>query len=285
MELSVVIPTYNYARFLPEAIDSVLAQTLQPAEIIVADDGSTDDTPSVIARYGDRIRYLRLPHRGIVATRNALLAETHGDWFFNLDADDMIPSDFIEKSIPQINEDNPSIAFAYCGLKSFGRYKREINAPEFSRNLFKAGNFVGMNSFVRTAAAREVGFDRLFDNGWEDYDFFLSLIERGFSGIRLDGVSYLYRTHLESRTVATEDWDASPRLMEKIVAKHDGFFSREEAEAALRKFSADAAVRLKFSKYLWGRDYFPALKLALSHPLPFLKYPFLNFHFPFRIVH
>jgi len=69
--VSVVIPSYNCARYLPEAIDSVLAQTYRDFEIIVVDDGSTDSTPEVLARYGDQIRVIRQPNQGRSAARNA----------------------------------------------------------------------------------------------------------------------------------------------------------------------------------------------------------------------
>ena len=87
MNISVFIPTYNYAAFLPQAIESVLAQTLPPVEIVVADDGSTDDTAAVVARYADRVAYRRFEHRGVYALRDAMIRDVQGDWFFNLDAD------------------------------------------------------------------------------------------------------------------------------------------------------------------------------------------------------
>ena len=272
MTVSVVIPTYNYAQFLPQAIDSVLAQSVKPLEIIVADDGSTDNTADVVAAYGGKIKYIRFTHRGIVAIRNDMLSEVSGDWFFNLDSDDFIPPEFLERAIPQISNAGQKTAFAYSDAVTFGLYSRKISVPEFSVPLLKKGNYVSMNSFVRTCSAREAGFDHLFDDGFEDYDFFLSLVEKGYSGLRLSGIQYHYRTHPVSRTVATEDWNASHILIEKIVRKHAAFFSPEETEFLLAKFSPDAAVRLKFSKYLWGHEYFRALKLLFSMPCPFLRY-------------
>jgi glycosyltransferase involved in cell wall biosynthesis/CelD/BcsL family acetyltransferase involved in cellulose biosynthesis len=88
-EVSVVIPAFNAGRYLAEAIDSVLAQVDADLELIVVDDGSTDDTPAVLARYGDRLRVIRQPNRGLAAARNAGAAGARGRWIALMDADDV----------------------------------------------------------------------------------------------------------------------------------------------------------------------------------------------------
>lgn len=87
--MSVIVPVYNGARYLAESIDSALAQDYQNVEVIVVDDGSTDETPGVLARYGNRIRVIRQANQGAAAARNAALQASYGDYIAFLDADDL----------------------------------------------------------------------------------------------------------------------------------------------------------------------------------------------------
>ena len=93
MLVSIVINNYNYARYLGDAIDSALAQTWHPLEVIVVDDGSTDDSWSVIQRYGERVRAMRQPNGGQGAAYNAGFAASRGEWVLFLDADDLLDVD------------------------------------------------------------------------------------------------------------------------------------------------------------------------------------------------
>ncbi len=87
MKISVVIPTFDRAHTLPRALDSVLAQSLPPEEIIVVDDGSSDETPQLLARY-PQITRLRQPNRGVSSARNLGIRQARGDWIALLDSDD-----------------------------------------------------------------------------------------------------------------------------------------------------------------------------------------------------
>lgn len=87
-KVSVIIPTYNRSRHLVTALDSVFSQTYPPFEVLVVDDGSTDDTPNIIAAYGNRVRYLTQRNKGPSAARNWGIREAQGDFIAFLDSDD-----------------------------------------------------------------------------------------------------------------------------------------------------------------------------------------------------
>ena len=87
--VSVVIPTFNRARYLPDALDSVARQGVEGIETIVVDDGSTDETEAVVAAYGSAVRYVRQPHHGAAAARNTGVALATGRFISFLDSDDI----------------------------------------------------------------------------------------------------------------------------------------------------------------------------------------------------
>lgn len=87
--VSVVVPTYNRARFIEEAVESILAQSLPPLEVIIVDDGSTDDTANVCARFHEPVRYIRRQNEGAAAARNAGIRAATGDWVAFCDSDDL----------------------------------------------------------------------------------------------------------------------------------------------------------------------------------------------------
>ncbi|MGA2602767.1 MAG: glycosyltransferase family 2 protein [Verrucomicrobiia bacterium] len=97
--VSVVIPTYNYGHYICETVESALAQTYSPVEIIVVDDGSTDDTRERLATYGNRVRYIRQQNRGLSAARNTGIQAAQGAFIALLDSDDLWLPDKLERQV------------------------------------------------------------------------------------------------------------------------------------------------------------------------------------------
>ena len=114
--VSVIIPSYNHERFLGQAIDSALSQTLRPHEVIVVDDGSTDGTAAVLSRYGDRIQAIRQANSGVSAARNAGVARSTGDLLAFLDADDEWRPQKLELQV-QAWQADPGLGLVHCGVE------------------------------------------------------------------------------------------------------------------------------------------------------------------------
>lgn len=126
MNVSVIIPTYNYARFLREAIDSALAQTRPALEVIVVDDGSTDGTRELLAEYGERIRVLSQQNQGVAAARNAGIGAANGDYLAFLDSDDAWYPRKLEQQMLRF-EQEPHLGLVHCGAEMIDAEGRTLD--------------------------------------------------------------------------------------------------------------------------------------------------------------
>ena len=114
--VSVIVPTYNYGRYIAEALASILTQTVRDLEVVVVDDGSTDDTPEVLRRFTDpRVRVLRQENGGAASARNRGRAETRGDYIAWLDADDLWRPTFLERMLAVL-EAEPEVGFCFANF-------------------------------------------------------------------------------------------------------------------------------------------------------------------------
>ena len=130
--VSVVMPAYNTARFIGQAIESVLKQTYANWELIIIDDGSTDDTPAVVGRHTDeRIRYLRTENRGPAAARNTAIDQARGEFIAFLDSDDLW---FPHKLVVQMNvfEADPDVGLVYSNVVRLTEGGRRLGPYRFS---------------------------------------------------------------------------------------------------------------------------------------------------------
>src|SRR5512145_2536109 len=137
---SIIIPTYNQARFLPEAIESAIAQTYPAVEIIVVDDGSTDETPALLKSYTNQVTTIRQENYGLAAARNAGWRAAYGDYLLFLDSDDRILPDKVERHIERLNA-NPHWALDYSAwqhLTQDGCHVFGESHPHCESNLLKA---------------------------------------------------------------------------------------------------------------------------------------------------
>ena len=188
--ISVIIPVYNGADFIGEAIESVLAQEYPAHEILVIDDGSTDNTPTVLKGFGNKIIQKRIPNSGPSGARNEALKLVTGDWIAFLDADDLWFKHKLKKQVEAVIK-YPEVGFVCCDyavrydfLKfrmvrhhSILKNTREMNFDTpLVRDAFELlikENFVGTPSafIVKKSVADAVGFfSRLYPNS-QDFDY------------------------------------------------------------------------------------------------------------------
>lgn len=114
--VSVIIPNYNYAHYVTQAVDSVLAQTYPQVEIIVIDDGSTDDSEPILRSYGDKLKWIRQQNQGVSAARNLGVRESKGELIAFLDADDVWLPTKLEKQVARILAE-PKLGLVHCGVE------------------------------------------------------------------------------------------------------------------------------------------------------------------------
>jgi glycosyltransferase involved in cell wall biosynthesis/SAM-dependent methyltransferase len=181
---SVIIPCYNHARFLGDAIESVLAQTYPRVEIIVVDDGSRDNTADVAALYPNVI-YIRQDNQGLAAARNTGMRASQGDILVFLDADDRLTPEALEHGVRQLL-DFPESAFVsgrYRYIKEDGSVLREYSQKPADSDPYAAflrGNYIGMHATVayrRAVIEAEGGFNPSLP-ACEDYDLYLRLARK-----------------------------------------------------------------------------------------------------------
>ena len=116
--VSVIIPTYNQREYLVQAIESVLAQTYESVEVIVVDDGSTDDTAQAVATMGRAVRYIRQSNRGAAASRNAGIAHATGQYVAFLDHDDLWMPQKLAMQVSLFGED-AKLGLVYSAIRFF----------------------------------------------------------------------------------------------------------------------------------------------------------------------
>ncbi len=209
---SIVIPAYNYARYLDEAVNSVLSQTYPNIELIVLDDGSTDDTHEILKRYANQFYWETQENMGQAETLNKGWRMSHGEILAYLSADDVLYPEAVAVSIKSLQA-NPSVVLTYCDydlIDSSSSVLRRANTPDFdySEMIVKFVCPPGPGAFFRRDAFEATG-------SWDknlkqvpDYDYWLRLglqgeflrIPKPLAGFRVHGGSQSFAAVDEQRS-------------------------------------------------------------------------------------
>jgi glycosyltransferase involved in cell wall biosynthesis len=154
--VSVIIPIHNSGKYLREAIDSVLAQRYSPLEVLVVDDGSSDNGPESASSYGLQVRVIAIPHRGHPAARNAGVAASTGDFLAFLDADDLWTANKIELQLQAFAAD-PSLDLVFGHMQNF----ISLDLTEEERAKIKCNSTVLPGLLQGSMLARRGSFERV----------------------------------------------------------------------------------------------------------------------------
>lgn len=195
--VSVIIPCFNYGAYLEESVNSVLEQTRTVDQIIIIDDGSTDNTKQVaknLCQKSPKVGYYRVSNQGPAAARNRGIEKARGEYIIFLDADDTLESTCIQACLKAARQ-YPKAGYVYTQSRFFGEKKGDSSYPAFDLELLKSENYIHSSSFFRAEVFEKVRFNESLRSGLEDWDLYLRLAERGIYGQLLNEPLLRYRKH------------------------------------------------------------------------------------------
>ncbi|MEG4282323.1 FkbM family methyltransferase [Microcoleus sp. A006_D1] len=234
--VSIIIPCYNHANLLREAVESVVSQTYQNWECIIVNDGSTDDTSNfanyLIQLYSQKaLRLIDKPNTGPADSRNVGVQNSSGKLILFLDADDKIHPKFIEECV-EVLLAKPNVGFVYTDVQHFGANCDFVTHGDFDPNLFLRDNQAPATSLFRREIYEQVGgLKKVMKLGCEDWEFWISAYEKGWLGYRLPQPYLYYRQHGDGSSRTQKMAGERPKLdlmRATIVRLHSQLYKPEE---------------------------------------------------------
>lgn len=222
--VSVIVPLYNAAPFIVETLDSVVASTYHPIEVVVVDDGSTDDSLHIAEDYAkthSEVRVIHQSNTGVSAARNHAIRVSKGEYILPVDADDKIAVSYIGHAVAAMNE---QVRIVGCRAEYFGDKQGEWSLPEFSHELLARKNMIHVSSLFRKADWLRVNGFCEQDIYREDWDFWLSLMELGGEYVRLNEVGLYYRVQKSSRRAKAKNEKRA--IVDAINRRHPAYMEK-----------------------------------------------------------
>ena len=248
-KVSIIIPCFNQEKYVKEAIESALNQTYKNIEIICVNDGSTDNSSSLIKdlvnKYKNILFFDLEKNHGVIYARNLAIDASTGDYILPLDADDKIEPTYVEKAI-EILENKPEIGIVYCKAKKFGTKNKVWNLPEFNLDKFLFENCIFNCALFRKEDFYRAGkYKDNMKDGCEDWDLWLSFIELGLKPYKIDEILFNYRQYKEgSRTnhvAKSSNW-------KKYILKNHLNLYLENKSFILKAFENNNKINEKLKK-------------------------------------
>lgn len=223
---SIIITCYNLGAFIDESIESACAQTFADFEVLVVDDGSTDPaTQAVITRLEQRsdIRVIRIANGGVAAARNTAIQQATGEYVLCLDADDRIHPTYVQKAI-DIFECSPEVGLVGCHYQMFGERTGECRPSYYRFPELLVENVIPSATFFRRRCWEEVGGYATDINSIEDWNFWISILERGYTGHVIPEILFDYRIRPGSNLAAFRKPDVYVQRLQRLYAYHPDLY-------------------------------------------------------------
>ncbi|KQS95218.1 glycosyltransferase family A protein [Chryseobacterium sp. Leaf394] len=213
--ISIIVPCYNQAQYLDECLQSVIDQTYQNWECIIIDDGSPDHTGEIAKSWAERnsrFKYFRKENGGVSAARNFGIEKAEGEWILPLDGDDSISNQYLDLASKEFSDND----IVYCKGEYFGEKQGEIIVDHFNAVEILLENQIFCTAFFKKQDWKNTeGFDESMQKGYEDWDFWLGILNLKHAGLKVKKINYSgfkYRIKSTSRnTVAMQEEDLNIR--------------------------------------------------------------------------
>jgi len=248
--VSVIMPVFNAGAYVTEALASVAAQTYRDYEVVIVDDGSTEERTLAAldrARGAPRTTVIRTENRGPAAARNLAIERTRGAYILPLDADDYLAPAFLARTVPVL-DGSPDVGVVYTWVGLVGSHHGIWRTGGFSLHELLSRCTIHVCSLYRRELWAHVGgYDGRFVESCEDWDFWLGAAARGWTGRCVPEVLAYYRRTPASRELNARAPGVSARLMRSLVEKHRGLYEAnlEEALAGMYERMSSAGIMLE----------------------------------------
>lgn len=201
MNVSIVITTYNYSDFIESCLDSCINQinTKLSYEIILVDDGSTDNTPDILKSYSsDSVRIFRIENSGIEKASNFGFSKAKGDFFVRVDADDLLLPNYLAVMENFLSKGYGFFYSNYQVIDGNNKILKKIHLPKFDRKeILSRGDFLATGTLIRADIFNQFGPYKceIINSGLENYEFIIELLLNGVSGFHISRELFRYRRH------------------------------------------------------------------------------------------
>ncbi len=290
VRFSVVIPTYNRARVIGRAIECVFRQTLPPEELIIVDDGSTDDTVAVIRAAGPRVRLIQADHGGPSKARNRGVREAVSDWIAFLDSDDLWHPDYLTRMAHAIETTQGAAAYYFSdveyrrgGIPSFHwtncgyQVQDDVTLIPQATSLVMGERHPMLLPFTVFRRETYLGVGGLMESLWsgEDTHLFIRLglseplcAVRGSGGIvTTDEAESGNRLTVAFNTSTSRRWTGMVRLYEDLLSRRELLTNEVRAEFRNRlAYSHWRVARLSMGEHRFGQVLLPLFRSVTTDP-------------------